>query len=88
VTLSASTGLESGSIAKWFTWPSRFFSGGPTVAETVYDGGLRSAQTAEARAAYDASVAAYRQTAAGRVSGRRGQPGRAPHSRARSAPAG
>ena len=65
VTLSASTGFESGSIAKWFTWPSRFFSVGPTVAETVFDGGLRSAQTAEARAAYDANVAFYRQTVLG-----------------------
>ena len=35
---------------------------GTTAAETVFDAGLRSAQTAQARAAYDASVAAYRQT--------------------------
>src|SRR6202008_583088 len=35
---------------------------GPSVTETVYDGGLRHAQTQEARAAYDASVATYRQT--------------------------
>ena len=34
---------------------------GPSVTETVYDGGLRRAQTLEARAAYDASVATYRQ---------------------------
>ena len=65
VTLSASSGFESGSIAKWFTWPSRFFSVGPTVSETVFDGGLRGAQTAEARAAYDANVAFYRQTILG-----------------------
>jgi len=31
----------------------------------VFDGGLRGAQTAEARAAYDASVASYRQTVLG-----------------------
>ena len=65
VTLSASSGFQSGSIAKWFTWPSRFFSVGPTVSETVFDGGLRGAQTAEARAAYDANVAFYRQTILG-----------------------
>jgi len=65
VTLSASSGFESGSIAKWFTWPSRFFSVGPAVSETVFDGGLRGAQTAEARAAYDANVAFYRQTVLG-----------------------
>jgi NodT family efflux transporter outer membrane factor (OMF) lipoprotein len=62
VTLSLSAGFQSGSVAQWFTWPSRFFSVGPSVTETVYDGGLRRAQTLEARAAYDASVATYRQT--------------------------
>jgi NodT family efflux transporter outer membrane factor (OMF) lipoprotein len=62
VTLSLSAGLESGSISQWFTWPSRFWSVGPAISETVYDGGLRRAQTAEARAAFDASVATYRQT--------------------------
>jgi len=65
VTLSATAGFESGSIAKWFMWPSRFFSVGPAVTETVFDGGLRSAQTASARAAYDASVAGYRETVLG-----------------------
>jgi NodT family efflux transporter outer membrane factor (OMF) lipoprotein len=62
VTLSFSGGLESGSISQWFTWPSRFFSVGPSITETVYDGGLRAAQTDQARAAYDGSVATYRQT--------------------------
>jgi NodT family efflux transporter outer membrane factor (OMF) lipoprotein len=62
VTLSFSGGLESGSISQWFTWPSRFFSVGPSITETVYDGGLRKAQTDQARAAYDGSVATYRQT--------------------------
>jgi NodT family efflux transporter outer membrane factor (OMF) lipoprotein len=65
VTLSATAGFESGSIAKWFMWPSRFFSVGPAVTETVFDGGLRSAQTASARAAYDANVAGYRETVLG-----------------------
>jgi NodT family efflux transporter outer membrane factor (OMF) lipoprotein len=65
VTLSATAGFESGSIAKWFMWPSRFFSVGPAVTETVFDGGLRSAQTASARAAYDASVAGYRESVLG-----------------------
>jgi len=35
---------------------------GPSISETVLDGGFRRAQTAFARAAYDASVATYRQT--------------------------
>jgi outer membrane protein TolC len=62
VTLSFSGGFQSGSVSQWFTWPSRFWSVGPSITETVYDGGLRRAQTAEARAAFDASVATYRQT--------------------------
>ena len=61
VTLSFSGGLESGSVSQWFTWPSRFWSVGPSITETVYDGGLRKAQTDQARAAFDGSVAAYRQ---------------------------
>ena len=62
VTLSAGGGLESGSLAQWLTWPSRFWSVGPGISQTVFDGGLRGAQTDQARAAYDATVAAYRQT--------------------------
>ncbi|PYM66628.1 MAG: RND transporter [Candidatus Rokuibacteriota bacterium] len=61
VTLSVSGGLESGSLSRWLTWPSRFWSVGPGISQTVFDGGLRKAQTDEARAAYDQTVAAYRQ---------------------------
>jgi hypothetical protein len=32
------------------------------VSQTVYDGGLRRAQTAQARAVYDEAVASYRQS--------------------------
>jgi NodT family efflux transporter outer membrane factor (OMF) lipoprotein len=62
VKLSATAGFEASSLAKWLTWPSRFWAVGPAIAETVFDGGLRQAQTDQARAAYDATVAAYRQT--------------------------
>ncbi len=63
VTLSATAGFEASSLAQWFTWPSRFWTLGPAaVQETLLDGGLRRAQTEQARAAYDASVATYRQT--------------------------
>jgi NodT family efflux transporter outer membrane factor (OMF) lipoprotein len=61
VTLGASAGLEAASLAKWLTWPARFWSVGPAVSEVLFDGGLRRAQTGQARAAYDAEVAAYRQ---------------------------
>jgi NodT family efflux transporter outer membrane factor (OMF) lipoprotein len=62
VTLSASGGFSNSDISKWFLWPSRFWSVGPSVSETVYDGGLRRGQTAQARAAYDEGVASYRQS--------------------------
>jgi len=62
ITLTATGGLESSQLANWLTWPNRLWSIGAAAAETVFDAGLRSAQTAQARAAYDASVASYRQT--------------------------
>jgi len=62
VTLSAAAGLESTSIASWFTWPSRFFSMGPAAAETIFDAGLRRATVEQFRAQYDETVANYRQT--------------------------
>ncbi len=62
VTLSGSGGFESGDVAKWLMWPSRFWSAGPSISETIYDAGRRSAQTDQARAAYDQAVADYRQT--------------------------
>lgn len=62
VTLSASGGFEGSSLSKWLAWPSRFWSVGPGISETVFDGGLRRAQTAAARAVYDGTVASYRQT--------------------------
>lgn len=65
ITLSASAGFESSGLGRWLTWPSRFWSVGPGISQTLFDGGLRRAQTAGARAAYDASVAHYRQAVLG-----------------------
>jgi NodT family efflux transporter outer membrane factor (OMF) lipoprotein len=62
LTLSAAAGLESNSFTSWFTWPSRFFSVGPALSETIYDGGLRRATVMQFRAQYDATVANYRET--------------------------
>src|SRR5262249_60188731 len=53
---------EASSIAKWFTWPARFFSLGPTVSQTLFDKGRRAAATEAAFAQYDSTVANYRQT--------------------------
>jgi len=60
--LGATGGLESTSIASWFTWPARFFSLGPTLSQTLFDKGRRKAATEVARAQYDATVANYRNT--------------------------
>jgi NodT family efflux transporter outer membrane factor (OMF) lipoprotein len=60
--LSATGGLEGNSAANWFAWPSRFWAVGPTMLETIFDGGRRRATSEGARANYDATVANYRQT--------------------------
>jgi NodT family efflux transporter outer membrane factor (OMF) lipoprotein len=62
ITLNASSGFESSSLSQWFTAASHFWSVGPGISQTVFDGGLRHAQTDAARAAYDATVGTYRQT--------------------------
>jgi len=41
---------------------NRIWAIGPQLAETLIDGGLRRAQLAQARAAYDITVDNYRQT--------------------------
>jgi len=61
-TNSSPIGLESNSFTHWISWPSRFWSVGPGAAETVYDAGKRRATLNQSRAAYDATVANYRQT--------------------------
>jgi NodT family efflux transporter outer membrane factor (OMF) lipoprotein len=62
ISISASAGLQALSLADWFTWPSRFWALGPAISQTLFDGGLRRAQTEQARAVYDQTVANYRQT--------------------------
>jgi NodT family efflux transporter outer membrane factor (OMF) lipoprotein len=58
----ASAGLERTSIEHWFSWPSRFWSVGPGASETIFDAGRRRATLNQSLAAYDATVANYRQT--------------------------
>jgi NodT family efflux transporter outer membrane factor (OMF) lipoprotein len=62
LTLSASGGLESYSFLHWFNSPSRFWSLGPTLSETLFEGGARRAANEQAMAQYDVAVANYRQT--------------------------
>ncbi len=62
VTLAASFGVQNFDFTQWFLWPSRLWSVGPTIAETVFDAGLRKATVQQFRASYDEAVANYRQT--------------------------
>lgn len=63
LTLNAQGGFQSTSIANLLSAPSSFWALGPSVLLSVFDGGLRRAQVAEARASFDASAANYRGTA-------------------------
>ena len=62
LTLSASGGFQGTSLLNIFQWPSRFWSVGPGLAYTLFDAGRRRAVVAEARDAYDVTVANYRQS--------------------------
>jgi NodT family efflux transporter outer membrane factor (OMF) lipoprotein len=65
IVLSASGGFSAGNLASLFNTPSRVWSLGAALAQTVFDGGLRKAHTDQAVAVYDASVAQYKQTVLG-----------------------
>jgi NodT family efflux transporter outer membrane factor (OMF) lipoprotein len=62
LSISAAAGLGSTAFLKWISWPSRFWSVGPELAETIFDAGRRRATVNQTMAAYDATVANYRQT--------------------------
>jgi NodT family efflux transporter outer membrane factor (OMF) lipoprotein len=62
LTLSATGGFESSVLSKLFSLPSRYWSLGSDLAQTIFDAGLRRAQTDQAIATYDENVANYRQT--------------------------
>lgn len=62
LTLSAQGGFESSALQSLMTWPSRFWSVGPSISETIFDAGLRRATVNQFVAVYNADVAAYRQT--------------------------
>ena len=62
LTIAASAGLQSTSFINWMTWPSRFWTLGPQLAQTLFDAGKRTAQVEQAQASYDAVAANYRQT--------------------------
>ena len=59
---SASAGSQTAVFLDLLTWPSRFWSLGPQLAQTLFDAGKRRAQVKVTQANYDATVANYRQT--------------------------
>jgi NodT family efflux transporter outer membrane factor (OMF) lipoprotein len=62
ITLSGSVGFNSTSFTDWFAWPNRVWSVGTSLAETVFDAGLRKATVQQYRGQYNEDVATYRQT--------------------------
>jgi NodT family efflux transporter outer membrane factor (OMF) lipoprotein len=60
--LNASVGFEGSSFGNVLNASSLLWAVGATITQTVFDGGRRRAVSDIARAGYDATVAAYRQT--------------------------
>jgi NodT family efflux transporter outer membrane factor (OMF) lipoprotein len=65
LTLGAQGGFQSTAFSNWLSAPSAFWAVGPNALLTVFDGGLRRAQVAQARAEFDASAANYRSIVVG-----------------------
>jgi NodT family efflux transporter outer membrane factor (OMF) lipoprotein len=61
VTISASGGFQSSTLTNLFTWPSRVWSIGPSVSQTIFDGWLYRAELHQYEAQYNADLANYRQ---------------------------
>jgi len=60
--LNLTGGFQATRLQEWLSWPTRFWSVGPAVAQTVFDGGQRKAVKAQAVAGFDEAAATYRQT--------------------------
>lgn len=62
LSLSASGGVSASSLQNLLSLPNRVWSLGPSLSGTLLDFGATSSEVEQARAAYDAKVASYRQT--------------------------
>ena len=62
LTISGDVGFESSALKNLLAWPSRFWSVGPSLSETIFDAGLRRATVQQFVATYNADVASYRET--------------------------
>jgi NodT family efflux transporter outer membrane factor (OMF) lipoprotein len=62
LTLNGSDDYRGSTLSKLIRTANRVWAIGPSIALSVFDAGLRRAQVAQARAAYELSVDNYRQT--------------------------
>lgn len=62
LTLSGGGGLQNSSIGRFISAPSLLWSVGANLAATLFDAGRRRAIVESQQAAYDATVAGYRET--------------------------
>ena len=62
VSLTAAAGFIGSPLGQLFDVTNRVWSLGSSAGETLFEGGLRPAEVAAARANYDQAVATYRQT--------------------------
>ncbi len=62
ISLSATGSLVGSSLANWWDLPTRVWSVGAALSQMLFDGGATRAQTAQARANYDGTIATYRNT--------------------------
>ena len=62
LTLTGSDDYSGPSFGRLIRTANRVWSVGPSLAETIFDGGLRRAQVLYARAAYEGQIDSYRQT--------------------------
>ena len=62
VTLSANAGYRGSDLAQLLSAPNLFWSLGPALAATLFDGGARKSAEESARASLEQATASYRQT--------------------------
>jgi len=62
ITLSGSAGFRGAELAELISSPSLFWSIGPALAFTLFDGGARKSAEDSAKASADQATATYRQT--------------------------